>query len=364
MNRAVVGILISFSLMSGVVAQVPATTTASIDQYIESKGGCSFFETSLIREFNRRDKKPYEKAHVDWTPDDYQTLRNWEERCLTPFSRAPGRREFLLKNLEHRISNYMREQHDLIKLRAHQESVAANARRKQEKIVALSAKVDHELQAITGSVSSTVTRATDFVASTKQVDFEKLDATVQNGLQVQAEITKAESALRSIDADLRRLRDMGGSQSHPTFDRAAFVAFKTRLTYLSRLATLRKACEGDIKRSDIPASLMHTRIFAMSQDDPFLFQLLCPPILRGAKVTYRGSTSSHDITVNRLRLTFFQKDSGQVPSGSPSSSGPSADTRLILRRINSGDSSEEVTELWQSVNLLNLTAALLSAMGP
>jgi hypothetical protein len=113
---------------------------------------------------------------------------------------------------------------------------------------------------------------------------------------------------------------------------------------------------------------MQAHIYTMSKDDPFLFDIICGPIVRGANVSYRGPSfisSTYDIRVNRLTLSFIQRKIDQ--DGALSSKGdeqPTSKTRLILKRVDSENAYDEASELWQSVNLLNIAAVLLSTMGP
>jgi hypothetical protein len=373
-----------------IIASTTASSSELIDRYIEVNGGCSFFDKSLVREFNRHDHLPFGKSHIDWTPDDYQRLRAWSVKCLDTWSRVPYRRDLILGELNRRLSFYEQRQQSLIEQIRRQKAADELARQRSEEILIeqirrqkvadelarqrseeiynLRSKVETQVAHLTNSVSSAILHVNSFTSKSRDVDFDKLEAMIQEGLAVEAIIKQVEAEVTEVNSDIIRLKSLGVATDFPRFDRNAFLAFKYRLTGLRERSKVRNACSAEMKKTGIPIELMQTRIYTMSQDDPFLFEHLCGPIMRGANVSYRGpswSSDSYEIRINRLTLTFVQRTFDQNgPVISKEDQQLTSNTRLILKRISSGRDSQEVNELWQSVNLFNIVVALVSTMGP
>jgi len=79
-----------------------------IDDYIRTHGSCQRISNSWEKEFRRPDASPFDKPWVDWQADDYTIVRSWVERCLDPWSAAPGRRQFIMGNVDSKL-NYFRD---------------------------------------------------------------------------------------------------------------------------------------------------------------------------------------------------------------------------------------------------------------
>jgi hypothetical protein len=241
-------------------------------------------------------------------------------------------------------------------------------RQRNEEIADVRSKIGKRIEPRTDLLRSSLSESINFVSDSRELDLNRLDAVVQNGALVEARITQAESELAALEPDLRRLKTFGVSAEVPRIDSAAFAAFKNHLNRLRRLSTLRNGCAPGIEKTSIPIEVMQSRLYTMLQEDPFLLEFLCGPIVRGARVSYRGPglfSATYDFTINRMTLTFVQRHVDQNGSLlSKRDEQLTSNTRLILRRISSRSGSEEAFELWQSVNLLNIAAALLSAMGP
>ena len=317
-------------------AKSAATPSSSIDRYIEMSGGCSFFETSLLREFHRPDRLPYGKPYVDWTADDYESLRRWSVTCLNSWSRAPGRREIVLEAFDRRLKVYQGNQQALIEQIRRDKLAEEALRRRSEEIADLRSKIESRSAPVTELLILAQSEAISFLANSRAVDFDRLEATIGDGLEVEAKVTQAEIRTCALKSDAHRLRTLGGKVELTTADRNAFSKFKERLRRIRQLSAIRNACAAGIKKAGIPIEVSQIRIYSMSHDDPFLVEFLSGPILRGANISYRGPnwiSSSYQITINRLALTFVRRDIGSKGLLTPKMDAQlTANTRLILKQ--------------------------------
>jgi hypothetical protein len=271
------------------------------------------------------------------------------------------------------------EQNHIQKLKANQqeeiarrqrEKVAAEAlSRKNQELSDLKSKIENRIAPLAALLHSVRSESIAFVSSSEELDFNDLDALIQNGVVIEAKIAQAESVLGEIESGVRSLRASGATIEAPKADHEVLSKFKRRLDRLRRLSRLQTECAVVLKNSKIPNHVIYTRVCDGERDETYLFEILCVPIHQGVNVSYREASwdsNGHDITFNRTTtLSFMQRDVDGNRLLAPKKDGQTTSkTRLILKRVSSGMGSTEANELWQSIGLLNTAAMLLSMMGP
>ena len=323
--------------------------TNSIDQVIAANGGCRFVAARWEQELNRPDRTPFQKQAASWTSDDLQLLRGWIGRCLDPFSAAPGRREFVMRNVDARLQRFAEDQRRPQQPRLDPRDSQTRYAEAQNKIKAqYEASVAEKTAAYDAVLIRFNALALPYIEKTRDIDLDQLTALIADGPQVRAVRDELGSALYQLNT-ARALAEQGGVALQPFTRSAALDIVGFRLDKVEQLATRVRNCVPALTATGMPDHLVKARVLMLKgPSDPYLFEILCPPAGR-AEFVRSGMLSKYpSLSFNggAARLWFEVRDAtGTAPNTKP-------DVRIVVRRVSTPRGVFEAATDLEAANLV------------
>jgi hypothetical protein len=356
-------VLIAFFTIASFANLSHALAAQVVDDYVNKNGGCHVLAGSWEKEFNQPDRMPFGKSLLDWQPEDYAAVRLWVEKCLDPWIAVPGRREFFMQGVDHRIEIYRQIQQEQISAKLKREEKAAQLQNRQKKIQELTSKYHDQLIAISPVKDHFEKDAEPFLKIFNSLQISEVEGVVSlgenvNQLKVQADALIA--AARSTGDESARLG--APLPPVPTLLNGDLVASRLQKLYKIRAELLK--CGPILAEAGVPQMLIGAKMaIGSSDDDWYLFELICPrdkSLVRFTENAWFSKFYRFDVGTKVSSLWFdFRDDDGTGTWSQPVATHPTVRARLLLKRFKSGSTDATADSYWGSVNLLNCALVVL-----
>lgn len=324
-----------------------AQNTPAIDQIIANNGGCAFVSARWQQELRRQDGMPFNKPAASWTGEDLGRLRAWIERCLDPFTAAPGRREMAMQNADASLRRFADQgraplRPDPRDTQSRYAEAENRTRALYEKALAEKVLAYEQAQAKFNAV------AIPYLEKTKVVDVDQLTGLAAQAPEVKQVLEEAGIATGQL-MQQRALSERGGVKLEPFTSPQSQETVKFRLEKIEQLNTRFKNCVPALVATGMPENLAKSRVLMLKgPSDPYLFEILCPPPNR-AEFARPGMLSKYpSLSFNggAARLWFEVRESNSAsPSAKP-------DVRIIVRRISTPRGNFEAATDLEAANLV------------